>query len=113
MLDWDAVRQHALSLAGTEPGTHFGKPSVKANGHALISPGRETGSFVLHIDQGTKTMLMEMDPAVYWQTPHYDGWPAVLVRYDGADPEHILAMISKARDWAMTRKPNRKARDSR
>jgi hypothetical protein len=68
-LDWDAVTAHALSLPGTEPGTYFGKPTVKANGHPLISPGREAGSFVLHIDEGTKRMLMDTEPATYWQTP--------------------------------------------
>ncbi len=103
-LDWDAIVAHALSLEGTQAGTYFGRPTVKANGHALISPGRENGSFVLHIDQGTKLMLLETDPATFWQTPHYDGWPTVLVRYDSADRERVLAMVEQAYAWAMSRK---------
>jgi hypothetical protein len=104
-LDWDSVVAHALSLAGTEAGTYFGNPTVKANGHALISPSREASSFVLHISEDTKLMLMDTDPATYWQTPHYAGWPSVLVRYDSADPARVLAMIEAARDWAAARKP--------
>ncbi len=107
-LDWDAVIAHALSLPGTEPATHYGKPTVKANGHPLVSPGHEPGSFALHIDQDTKAMLMETDPATFWQTPHYQGWPCVLVRYDTADPARVLAMIERARDRALTRKPPRR-----
>lgn len=107
-LDWDAIVAHALSLPGTEPGTYFGKPTVKANGHALISPGREADSFVLHIGEDTKLMLLETDPATYWQTPHYEGWPALLVRYDSSDPERVLAMIEAACDGAMRRKPPRR-----
>jgi hypothetical protein len=105
MLSWEMVVAHALSLDGTVEGTHFGKPTVKANGRALISLGREAGSFVLHIDPATKLLLLETDPATYWQTPHYDGWPSLLVRYDSADPDRVLAMVEKSYDLAMARKP--------
>jgi hypothetical protein len=49
-LTWGKIVVHALTLTGTESGTHFGKPTVKANGWALISPRREPGSFVLRIE---------------------------------------------------------------
>lgn len=111
--DWSAVAAHALSLPDTEPGTYFGKPTVKANGHALISPGREAGSFVLHIGEDAKLMLLETDPATFWQTPHYQGWPALLVRYDSQDPERVLALIGASRDWALSRKPPRPPRRGR
>ena len=26
--------------------------------------------------------LKATEPNTYWQTPHYEGWPAILVRYD-------------------------------
>ena len=44
-------------------------------------------------------MLKETDPETFWQTPHYEGWPAVLVRYDSADPDRVRAMIERSRDW--------------
>ena len=103
MLDWDQIIAHALALPGTEASTHYGMAAVKANGHALVTQGREAGSFVLHVPLDTKQILMETDPATYWQTPHYDGWPAVLVRYDSGDPERVLAMVSAARDRAAAR----------
>ena len=99
---------YALTLQGTERATHYGAPAIKANGHAILGPGREAGSFVLHIDIDTKLMLIETDPATYWQTPHYDGWPAVLVREDTDDPDRLRAMIACACDRARTRKPPRK-----
>jgi hypothetical protein len=34
----------------------------------------------------------------------------VLVRYDTADPERVLAVIEQARDQAMLRKPSRPRR---
>jgi hypothetical protein len=106
-MTWDEVVAHALSLEGTESSTTYGQPAVKANGRGILSTGRETGSFCLHIDEDSKAMLMETDPDTFWQTPHYDGWPAVLVRYDTADPERVLAMIEQAHDQAMLRTPPR------
>jgi len=113
MLTWEKVVAHALSLEGTVTGTHFGKPTVKANGRALISPGREADSFVLHVNPATKLLLLETDPVAYWQTSHYDGWPSLLVRYDSIDPERVLAMVAKARDLAMARKPPRPGKSKR
>lgn len=108
-LDWDQVVAFALSLSDTETASHYGAPSVKVNGHAIISPGREPGSFCLIIDRDTVDMLKDTDPHTYWQTPHYVGWPAVLVRYDTNDPERVLHMIEAAHAWNAAR-PKSKAR---
>jgi hypothetical protein len=43
-------------------------------------------------------MLKETDPETFWQTPLYEGWPAVLIRYSSADPERVRAMIERSRD---------------
>ena len=103
-LDWDRVASFAAGLPGAERSTHYGGPAVKANGNAFVAPGREAGSFCLMIDHDTVDMLKETDPATYWQTPHYEGWPAVLVRYDGADPDRVLAMIERAHGQALAKK---------
>lgn len=112
--DWDGVVAHALALPDTELSTSYGKPAVKivSNGRAFLHPSREPDSFVLAIDIDTKEMLMETDPDSFWQTPHYQGWPGLLVRYDSADHERVLAMIERSRDWTAAR-PRPKARKKR
>jgi hypothetical protein len=102
-LDWDQVLAFALSLPGTELSTSYGKPAAKANGRAFVSPGREDSSFCLHIDRDTVEMLKETDPDTYWQTPHYEGWASLLVRYDSADPDRLRTMIERARDQCESR----------
>ncbi len=111
-LDWDRVTGFAASLPGAERDLYYGGPAVKANGNAFLSPGREEGSFCLMIDRDTVDMLEETDPETYWQTPHYEGWPSVLVRYDSADPERVFAMIERAYQQALAKKrpkPKKKA----
>lgn len=102
----DACR-YALSLEGTVQASHYGLPAVKVNGRAILNPSRESGSFCLHVDEATKLILIETDPVIFWQTAHYDGYPAVLVREQGGDTERVKAMIGAARDWAASRKPPR------
>lgn len=97
----------ALSLGQVQRGTHYGAAAAKANGHAIVAPGREAGSFCLMIDRDTVEMLKATDPDTFWQTPHYEGWPSVLVRCDSPDPDRVRAMIERARDQALARKPPR------
>jgi hypothetical protein len=106
-MTFEEAVDHALSLGSVERGSHYGAPAAKANGHAIVAPGRETGSFCLMIDRDTVGMLKETDPATFWQTPHYEGWPSILVRSDTQDPARVRAMIERARDQALAKKPPR------
>lgn len=103
--DWDTLVAFALTLPGTHVGAHYGKPAVKvvANDRAFLSPSREEGSFVLQIDEDTKALLIETDPDTYWETPHYRGWPALLVRYHSTDPDRVRDMIERAHERAAAR----------
>ena len=112
---WERAVAFALTLPGTELSTSYGKPAVKvtANGRAFLYTGHEDGtSFGIAIDLDTVEMLKETDPDTFWQTPHYEGWPAVLVRFDSRDPERVRAMIERSRDWSAAR-PKAKPRKKR
>lgn len=104
---WEEVAAFALTLPGTVMSTYYGSPAVKiaANGRPFVNPSREDDSVVLHIDRDTKQLLIETDPDSFWQTPHYERWPGLLVRYASADPERVAAMIERARDQAAAKKP--------
>ena len=93
----------ALTLPGTELSTSWGSPAVKvtSNGRAFLYRGRESDtSFVIGIDRDTIELLKETEPETYWQSPHYEGWSAVLVRYDARDEERVRDVIRRARDQA-------------
>jgi hypothetical protein len=96
MKDWDEAAAFALSLPDTQLSTSYGKPAVKVRGKAFLYPGREKGSFAVASPLGEKEMLMETDPETFWESDHYRGWPAVLVRYGNADRERIETVITRA-----------------
>jgi hypothetical protein len=105
---WDEAVALALSLPGTELSTSYGKPAVKVNGRAFLYTGHEAeSSFGIAIDLDTVEMLKETDPDTFWQSPHYEGWPAVLVRFDSRDGERVRAMIERSHAWTAAKPPPR------
>jgi hypothetical protein len=106
--DWDDAVAFALSLADTELSTSYGKPAVKVNGKAFLYPGREPGSFAIASPLPEKELLMETDPNTFWETAHYRGWPAVLVRFGSPERERVETVIRRAW-WDRTKQAQRAA----
>ncbi len=109
-LSWDEAVAHALTLPDAVLATSYAKPAVKLAGNkrAFLATGHEPQeAFCLLIDRDTAQMLIETDPETFFQTPHYAGLDAVLVRYTAPDPERVRAMIARARDQAAAKAPVR------
>lgn len=107
---WDKAETYALTLPGTERGTSYRMPTVKvaANGRSFLWTSHEAEtSFAVPIDLGTAEMLMETDPDTFWQSPHYAGGGAVLIRYSSDDPERVRRVIELAWQQAAALKPVR------
>ena len=101
-MTWEEAVAFALSLPGTELGSSYGKPTVKlaSNGRAFLFPSHEPEtSFGIAMDLDTIELLKETDSNTFWQTPHYVGWEAVLVRYDSKDVKRVREVIARSRDW--------------
>ena len=102
-MTWDEAVAFALTLPDTELSTSYGEPAVKVarNGRAFLYPSHEADtSFGVGIDVDTIEMLKDTEPQTYWQTPHYEGWPAVLVRYDCFDEDRVRDVIRRSREWS-------------
>jgi hypothetical protein len=95
MIGWDEVVALGLALPGVELGASYGRPALKLRGKMLAAGGKAPDHFVLSATLDEIEMLKETEPAVFFQTPHYEGWPAVLVRHAEADPERIAALIER------------------
>lgn len=109
-MTFDEAIAVALTLPGTEMGTSYGKPAVKAsaNGRTFLFPSHEAGtSFGVAMDLDTIELLKETDPYTFWQTPHYEGWEGVLVRYDSEDKERVQEVIERSRDWVAAKPKTR------
>lgn len=107
-MTFDQAVAYALSLPGTVLSTSYGKPAVKvaSNGRAFLFPSHEPDtSFGIAIDLDTIEILKATDPGTFWQTPHYEGWPGILIRYDSKDEARVCEMIERSRDWVAAKPP--------
>lgn len=82
-LSRDLMRVKALiaaaKLPGVEEGLSYGMPSLKVGGK-FLGRVREPDVLVLMCALEEKEFLMQTNPDVYFETDHYKGWPAVLIR---------------------------------
>jgi hypothetical protein len=109
--DWDDVRRSALALPETSEGESRGlrcwdvkrkgflweRPLRKADLAALGSsaPGGEIlGARVEHLV--AKETLLATDPDVFFTTPHFDGYPAILARLERIAPEALDELAAEA-----------------
>ncbi len=97
MANWDHVRRIALALPGTTEHPLHGnrswrvqdklflweRPLRSSDSSALASETPEgdiLGARVEH--EGAKQALLQSHPEIYFTIPHFDGYPAVLVRLE-------------------------------
>jgi len=118
---WDDVRRIALELPETseevsrdlrqwrvkDKGFVWERPLRRADLEALgeaAPDGPILGARVEHLV--AKEALLADDPTVFFTTPHFDGYPAVLVRLDQIGLEDLREVIVEA--W-LARAPKRLA----
>ena len=121
MATWDDVRRIGLSLPETSERLSrdlrqwkvkdklfvWERPLRRADLEALgedAPDGPILGARVEHL--GAKEALLADDPSVYFTTPHFDGYPAILVRLDRIGLEDLGELIVEA--W-LARAPKRLA----
>ncbi len=69
----------AAGLPEVTLGTSYGTPALEVRGKSFVRI-REAGVLVVMCALEEKEMLMEAEPDLYFETDHYKGWPAMLVR---------------------------------
>jgi hypothetical protein len=79
----------ALKLPELTEGTSYGTPALKVKGKSFTRL-KDAGTLVLMLPIEQKELLLEAAPDIYFETDHYRGWPAVLVRL-AAIPDDELA----------------------
>ena len=122
MATWDDVRRIALALPETSEGSSRGtrtwnvkdkmfvweRPLRRSDIEALgadAPDGPILGARVEHL--GAKEALLADDSGAFFTTPHFDGYPAILVRLDRITVDDLNEVIVEA--W-LVRAPKRLAK---
>ena len=91
----DDVRRMALSLPQTIEKPSYNTPGfrVKDKLFLRIRAEAEGGLVVFVPDLEDKEALLASDPGKFFTTPHYDGYPAVLVDLAAIDVDELWELI--------------------
>lgn len=101
----ERLRKAMASLPGVNESTSYGTPSLKI-GEKLISRVKDARTLVVICPLEEKPALMEAASDIYFETDHYRGWPAILVRVDAiSDAELVHRLQCTIR--LQTAKPSR------
>jgi hypothetical protein len=123
MATWDDVRRMALALPETSERPSHGNISWRVRDKLFVwerplrpadlralgdaaPDGPVLGVRVEHL--GAKEALLADDPDVYFTTPHFDGYPAVLVRLELIELDELEELIAEA--W-LCQAPKRLAKE--
>jgi hypothetical protein len=82
MITWDDVLEPARELPEFEEGTSYGRPTLKVRGKFFVALRTNPEALVVKCDLDEKPHLLEARSEILFETPHYHGWPAMLVRLD-------------------------------
>lgn len=89
------VRRIALSLPEVIEKPWYNTPGfrVKDKGFLRLRNEAEGGLVVFVADLDEKDALLASDPDKFYTTPHYDGYPTVLVNLEKVDVDELTELI--------------------
>ena len=97
MPTWDDAVEIGTRFPGVEVGTSYGTPSMSVRKKFMCRLRTNPDALVMRtIDLADAEALLKGQPDVFFITPHYQGYPAVLVRLDAVDPAMLAELIEDA-----------------
>lgn len=96
---WMRAIMRELDLPGTTEGVMFGHPCLRVRGKSFIG-SKDGRALVVHCPIEEKEVLLQVAPDMYFETDHYRGYPAILVRAEHISREELSLRIE--RGWRMS-----------
>lgn len=95
--DWDDVVALGLRLPEVEAGTWYRTPALKVRGRGMCRLRTDPDALVIRVvDLADKEALLRGEPEVFFTTPHYDGYPYVLVGLERVDRRELGELLEDA-----------------
>jgi len=97
MVTEDDVRRIALSLPATSERTYNRLPAFQVRKHLFIRIHEIPDVLLVGcVDLEERNELLTAEPERFFITPHYDGYPAVLVRLAEIDVDELTELVTES-----------------
>jgi hypothetical protein len=94
---WEDVIEIGERFPGVEVSTSWGRPALKVAGKFICAIRENPDAFVFRVlDVPDQQALVQGEPDVFFTTPHYDGWPYVLVRLETVSADQLAELVEDA-----------------
>jgi hypothetical protein len=94
---WDDVVAIGTRFPGVEVATSYGTPALRVRGKGMCRLRTDPDALVVRVlDLGDREALLQGKPKTFFTTPHYDGYPYVLVRLAAVTKRELAELIEDA-----------------
>jgi hypothetical protein len=97
MPEWKDVVDIGARFPGVVEGTSYGTPSLKVRDKFMCRLRTNPDALVMRvIDLADRDALVKGEPDTFFVTPHYQGYPVVLVRLEAVEREMLAELVEDA-----------------
>jgi hypothetical protein len=82
VIDWAGLVALARGLPEFEESTAHGRPALRVRGKFFASLRTNPDAIVVRCDPEEKPLLLGARSDILFETPHYHGWPYMLIKLD-------------------------------
>lgn len=90
------VRRMTSVLPETVKTTSHGMPAFRVGKRLMCRQREEDGILAVRVDPDVKEALMASSPAIYFQTPHFEGYAWFLIRLAAIGDEELSGILEDA-----------------
>jgi hypothetical protein len=91
-----AVQRILSAFPGVEEGPSYGTPGFRVRGKFLARLWEDGETLVVHCGYDERDFRMKAEPATFFVTDHYRGYPTVLVRLGRVSEDDLRAVLEEA-----------------
>jgi hypothetical protein len=97
MVTEEDIRQVALSLPGSVEKSYNRLPSFRVRGNLFLRMHELPDAFLIRCaGLEERDELLQAEPGKFFITPHYEGYPAVLVRLSQIDLDEMTELVTES-----------------
>jgi hypothetical protein len=104
-MTFDVVVRLTTHLPGIEVGTSYGTPALRVGKKFMCRMRGDGETLVLRpVQDIEQSFLMETQPDVFYRTPHYEGYPTILIHLSRVDEDELRALLEQSWERLATKK---------